>query len=138
MKALFMMILIMVLSPIAMVILSGLYFGLAFWLTGGPGQSSAAIGEIVGRISFIVGLPAGAVVGIALFAKSETKPKSRILEWIILAVSFGLAAIFFFPPLYFGFSQLGELLFLRHTYIGMGFIFIVGWIIKEINKSAGF
>lgn len=42
MRALCMAILVMVLSPIAMVILSGLYFGFAFWLTGGArhrGQS---------------------------------------------------------------------------------------------------
>ena len=63
MKAIFTAVLIMVLSPIAMIILSGLYFGFALWLTGGPGQFGA-LGEIVGRISFIVGIPAGAVVGL--------------------------------------------------------------------------
>ncbi|RTM03371.1 MAG: hypothetical protein EKK31_18590 [Hyphomicrobiales bacterium] len=140
MKALFMTILIMVLSPIAMVILSGLYFGIALWLTGGPGQVGAAMGEIVGRISFIVGLPAGAVVGIAVLAKTEKKQKSRVLEWISFVVGFGLAAILFFPPLYFGFGQLGEMLLGRRfgIYIAMGFVVLVGWIIKQIDNSSGF
>lgn len=137
MKALLMAILTMVLCPIAMLIVSGLYFGLAFWLTGGPGQSGAAIGEIVGRISFIVGLPAGAVVGIAVLAKTEKKQKSRTLEWIIFLVSFGLAAILFFAPLYFGFGQLGDLLLGRRfgIYIGMGFVLLAGSIVRQIDNS---
>lgn len=133
MKAIFKTVLIMVLCPIAMVILSGLYFGLAFWLTGGPVQSSS-LGEIVGRISFIVGLPAGAVVGIATLARTEKKQENRALEWATLVIGLGLAAILFFLPLYTGFGQLLDLLAGRRfgTYIVMGYVFIVGWIVKEV------
>ena len=134
MKALFTAVLIMVLSPIAMVIVSGLYFGFTFWLTGGFGQFGA-LGEIVGRISFIVGIPAGAVVGIAVLAQTEKKQKSRALEWTIFVVSFGLAAIFFVVPLYSGFVQFLELLQGRPfgIYIGIGFVILVGWIVKQKN-----
>ncbi len=119
-----------------MIILSGLYFGFAFWLTGGLGQFGA-IAEIAGRISFIVGMPAGAVAGIAVLAQTEKKQKSRALEWTILMIGFGLAAIFFFPPLYFGFRQLLELLLGRRfgIYIGMGFVILVGAIVKKIDGS---
>jgi hypothetical protein len=135
MKEIFKTVLIMVLSPIAMVILSGLYFGFTFWLTGGPVQSSS-LGEIVGRISFIVGLPAGAVVGVAVLAKAEKKQENRALEWIAFVIGFGLAAILFFPPLYYGFGQLSELLLGRRfgTYIGMGFVFLVGAFVRGIDK----
>jgi hypothetical protein len=135
MKEIIKTVLIMVLCPIAMVILSGLYFGFTFWLTGGPVQLSS-LGEIVGRISFIVGLPAGAVVGVATLVKTEKKQKNRALEWITFVIGFGLAAILFFLPLYSGFGQLSELLLGRRfgTYIGMVFIFLVGAIVREIDK----
>jgi hypothetical protein len=133
-KAIFTAVLIMVLSPIAMVIVSGLYFGFTFWLTGGFGQFGA-LGEIVGRISFIVGIPAGAVVGITALAQTEKKQTSRALEWTIFAVSFGLAAIFFVVPLYYGFVQIIEVLQGRRfgNYIGMGFVILIGWIVKQKN-----
>jgi hypothetical protein len=134
MKAIFKAVLIMVLSPIAMVIVSGLYFGFTFWLTGGPGQFGS-LGEIVGRASFIVGMPAGAVLGITVLAQTETKHKSGALEWTIFVVSLGLAAIFFVVPLYYGFVQFIELLQGRRfgNYIGMGFVILVGWIVKQKN-----
>lgn len=136
MTAIFKTVLTMVLSPIAMVILSGLYFGVAFWLTGGPVQSSS-LGEIVGRISFILGLPAGAVVGIATLAQAKKKQENRALEWATFVIGFGLAAILFFVPLYAGFGQLLDLLSGRRfgVIIGIGYVVLVGLIIRKIDKS---